>query len=174
GNARRLELGELEGHLDALLAALAEIEDPAYAGLQAGLLYRLYRANAAGVAHGGGDLVVVGLGRLHVVMHALDPGVLERPCASARHVADRRAALEVGVLGHQPRALQHPFEVALRQALALGDHAEAVRAGRLGRARVLEDLLGLHHRVHRRLGLGEPRLGAEPAVLGAAAGLRVD
>ena len=41
-------------------------------------------------------------------------------------------------------------------------------------ARVLEDLLGLHHRVHRRLGLGEARLRAEAAVLGAAAGLGVD
>ena len=69
------------------------------------------------------------------------------------------------MLGDQPRALQHPLEVALGEPLALRDHAEAVRAGRLGRARVLEDLLGLHHRVHRRLRLGEARLRAEPAVL---------
>jgi hypothetical protein len=62
----------------------------------------------------------------------------------------------------------------LDRPLALGDHAEAVRAGRLGRAGVLEDLLGLHQRVQRRLGLGEPRLRAEAAVLGAPAGLRVD
>ena len=46
--------------------------------------------------------------------------------------------------------------------------------GRLGGPRVLEDLLGLHHRVHRRVGLGEARLGAEAAVLGAAARLGVD
>ena len=78
------------------------------------------------------------------------------------------------MLGDQPRALEDLLEVALGEPLALGDHAEPVRARRLGRARVLEDLLGLHHRVHRRLGLGEARLGAEAAVLGAAAGLRVD
>jgi hypothetical protein len=78
------------------------------------------------------------------------------------------------VLGDQPRALEDLLEVALREALALRDHAEAVRAGGLGRARVLEDLLGLHHRVHRRVGLGEARLGAEAAVLGAAARLGVD
>ena len=78
------------------------------------------------------------------------------------------------MLGDQPRALEHLLEVALGEPLALGDHAEAVRARRLGRARVLEDLLGLHHRVHRRLGLGEARLRAEAAVLGAAARLRVD
>ena len=89
-------------------------------------------------------------------------------------VADRGAALEVGLLGDQPGALEDLLEVALRQALALGDHAEAVRAGGLGRLGVLEDLLGLHHRVHRRVGLGVARLGAEAAVLGAAAGLRVD
>ena len=65
-------------------------------------------------------------------------------------------------------------EVALGEPLALGDHAEAVGAGRLGRLGVLEDLLGLHHRVHRRVGLGVARLGAEAAVLGAAAGLGVD
>ena len=70
--------------------------------------------------------------------------------------------------------VEHLLEVALRQPLALRDHAEAVRARRLGRPRVLEDLLGLHHRVHRRLGLREPRLRAEAAVLGAAARLRVD
>ena len=46
--------------------------------------------------------------------------------------------------------------------------------GRLGRLRVLEDLLGLHHRVHRRVRLGVAGLGAEAAVLGAAAGLGVD
>ena len=46
-----------------------------------------------------------------------------------RHVADRRAALEVGVLGHEPRAVEDVLEVALGQALALGDHAEAVRPG---------------------------------------------
>ena len=78
------------------------------------------------------------------------------------------------MLGHQPRALEHLLEVALGEPLALGDHAEAVRARRLGRARVLEHLVGLHHRVHRRLGLGEARLRAEPAVLGAAARLGVD
>jgi hypothetical protein len=49
-----------------------------------------------------------------------------------------------------------------------------MRAGRLGRPGVLEDLLGIHHRVQRRLGLRKARLGAEAAVLGAAAGLRVD
>ena len=107
-------------------------------------------------------------------MHALDPGVLERPRPPGRHVADRGAALEVRVLGHEPRALQHPFEVALREPLALRDQAEAVRAGRLGRTRVLEDLVGLHHRVHRRLGLRVARLGTESAVLGAPARLRVD
>ena len=78
------------------------------------------------------------------------------------------------MLGDEARALEHLLEVALGQALALGDHAEAVRAGGLGGARVLEDLLGLHHRVQRRLGLGEARLRAEAAVLRAAAGLRVD
>jgi hypothetical protein len=78
------------------------------------------------------------------------------------------------VLGDEPRALEHVVEVALRQPLALRDHAEPVRAGRLGRARVIEDLLGLHHRVQRRLGLGEARLRAEAAVLGAAPRLRVD
>jgi hypothetical protein len=56
----------------------------------------------------------------------------------------------------------------------LGDHAEAVSAGRLGGAGVLEDLVGLHHRVHGRFGLGEARLRAEPAVLGTAPGLGVD
>ena len=89
------------------------------------------------------------------------------------HVADRGAALEVGVLGDQPRALEHVLEVPLGEPLALGDHAEAVRARRLGGPGVLEDLLGLHHRVHRRLRLREPRLRAEAAVLGAAAGLCV-
>ena len=78
------------------------------------------------------------------------------------------------MLGDQPRAGEHLLEVALGQALALGDHAEAVGARRLGGARVLEDLLGLHHRVHRRVGLGVARLRAEAAVLGAAAGLGVD
>ena len=100
------------------------------------------------------------------------------PCSAlARvggHVPDRGAALEVGVLGHQPRALEDLLEVALGEPLALGDHAEAVRARGLGGAGVLEDLLGVHHRVHRRLGLGEARLRAEAAVLSAAARLGVD
>ena len=78
------------------------------------------------------------------------------------------------MLGDQARALEHLLEVALGQPLALRDHAEAMRARRLSRARVLEDLLGLHHRVQRRLGLGVARLRAEAAVLRAAAGLRVD
>ena len=73
----------------------------------------------------------------------------------------------------EPRALEDRLEVALGEPLALGDHAEAVRARRLGRLGVLEDLLGRHHRVHRRLGLGEARLGAEAAVLRAAARLGV-
>ena len=73
------------------------------------------------------------------------------------------------MLGDEPGALQDLLEVALGQPLALGDHAEAVSPGSLSRARVLEELLGLHHRVQRRVGLGVARLGAEPAVLGAAA-----
>ncbi len=43
-----------------------------------------------------------------------------------------------------------------------------------GRARVLKDLLRIHHRVHRGVGLGVLRLGAEAAVLGTAARFRVD
>jgi hypothetical protein len=91
-----------------------------------------------------------------------------------RHVADRGAALQVGVLGDQLSALEDLREVALGEPLALGDHAEAVGAGRLGGARVLEDLLGLHQRVHRRVRLGVARLRAETAVLGAAPRLGVD
>ena len=55
------------------------------------------------------------------------------------------------MLGDEAGALEHPVEVALGEPLPLGDHAEAVGPRRLGRARVLEDLLGLHHRVHRGL-----------------------
>ena len=173
-DAGGLERGQLEGHLHALLARLAEVEDAADAGLEPGLAHRVDRADPALVADGGGHLVVVALGGLHVVVDALDAGVLQRVGAIARHVADRDAALEVGVLGHQPGALEDVLEVALGEPLALGDHAEAVRAGGLGRAGVLEDLLGGHHRVHRRVGLREARLGAEAAVLGAAARLGVD
>ena len=108
------------------------------------------------------------------MVDALDAGVGERAGAIGRDVADRGAALEVGVLGDELRALDDLLEVALGEALALGDHAEAVGARGLGGLRVLEDLLGLHHRVHRRVGLGVFRLGAEAAVLGAAAGLGVD
>ena len=89
-------------------------------------------------------------------------------------MADRGAALQVGLLGDQFGALEDLLEVAFGEALALGDHAEAVGAGRLGRLRVLEDLLRLHHRVHRRVGLGVAGLGAEAAVLRAAARLGVD
>ncbi len=71
-------------------------------------------------------------------------------------------------------ALEDFLEVALGEPLTLGDHAEAVGARRFGGFRVLEDLLRLHHRVHRRVRLGVARLGAEAAVLGAAAGLGVD
>jgi hypothetical protein len=77
------------------------------------------------------------------------------------------------VLGDEARALEHVLEVPLRQPLALRDHAEAVRAGGLGGARVLEDLVGRHHRVHRRWRLGEARLAAEAAVLGATTRFRV-
>jgi hypothetical protein len=107
------------------------------------------------------------------VVHALDARLAQPLGARDRHVTDRGAALEVGVLGHEPRALEHVLEVALREALALRDHAEAVRAGRLGRPGVIEDLVGRHHRVHRRVGLGEARLRAEAAVLRAPAGLGV-
>ena len=61
------------------------------------------------------------------------PASLSCLARSRRHVADRGAALQVGVLGDQPRALEDLREVALREALALGDHAEAVGAGGLGR-----------------------------------------
>ena len=60
------------------------------------------------------------------------------------------------MLGHEPCALEHVLEVALREALPLGDHAEAVRARGLRGVGVLQDLLRGHHRVHRRVGLGEP------------------
>src|SRR6185295_3320282 len=40
GDARGVDLGQLEGHLDALLARLAEVEDAADARLEAGLADR--------------------------------------------------------------------------------------------------------------------------------------
>ena len=108
------------------------------------------------------------------MVDALDPGVLERLGALGRHVADRGAALQVGLLGDQFGAFEDLLEVAFGEPLALGDHAEAVGAGGLGGLRVLEDLLRLHHRVHHGVGVGVARLGAEAAVLGAAARLGVD
>src|SRR4051794_8830640 len=170
----RVDLRQLERHLDALLARLAEVEDPADAGLEARLVNGGDRAQPPLVTDRRRDLVVVGLGRLDVVVHALDAGLAQRRRARRAQVPDRRAPLEVRVLGDEAGALEDPVEVALGEPLALGDHAEAVRPRRLGRPRVLEDLLGLHHRVHRRLGLGEARLGAEAAVLRAAARLGVD
>ncbi len=108
------------------------------------------------------------------MVDALDSRLAQPLGALGRHVADRGAALQVGVLGDQFRPLDDFLEVAFGEALALGDHAEAVGARCLGGARVLEDLLGLHHRVHRRVGLGIAGLGTEAAVLGAAARLGVD
>ena len=76
---RRVDRGQLERHLDALLARLAEVQDPADAGLQPRLAHRLDRAQPALVADRGGDLGVVGARRLDVVVDALDAGVLELP-----------------------------------------------------------------------------------------------
>jgi hypothetical protein len=73
----------------------------------------------------------------------------------------------------QPGAGEHLLEVPLREALALGDHAETMGSRGLRRARVLEDLLRVHHRVHRRLRLRVLRLGAEPTVLGAPTRFRI-
>jgi len=120
------------------------------------------------------DLVVVGAGGLDVVVDALDARLGELMGPVGGDVTDRCAALQVRVLGNEARALEDPREVTLRQALALGDHAEPMGARGLGGPRVLEDLLGLHHRVHRRVGLGVAGLGAESAVLGATARLGVD
>ena len=78
------------------------------------------------------------------------------------------------MLGDELCALDDVLEVALREPLALRDHAEAVRARGLGSLRVLEDLLRRHHGVHRGVRLGVLRLRAEAAVLGTATGLRVD
>ena len=125
------------------------------------------------VLDGRRHLVVVAARRLDVVVHPLDARVLQLPGALGRHVADRGAAFQVGVLRHQPRTLEDLGEVAFREALALRDHAEAVGARRLGRARVLEDLLGLHQRVHRGLGVGVLRLRAKAAILRASTALCV-
>ena len=86
---------------------------------------------------------------------------------------DRDTALEVGVLGDQAGAPDHPGEVPFGEPSALGDHAKAVSAGGLSRACMFEDLLGLEHRVHRCVGFCVARLRAKAAVLRAAAGFRV-
>ena len=166
--------GEFKRHLDPLLARLAEVEDAADAGLQASVADGVDRAQPPVVANGRRHLGVVRGGGLHVVVHALDPGLLERLRPVGREVADRDAPLEVRVLGDETSAGQHLLEVTLRQSLALGHHAEAMGPGGLGGAGVLKDLVGLHHRVHRRVGVRVLRLGAEAAVLGASAGLGVD
>jgi hypothetical protein len=108
-----VDRGQLEGHLHTLLATLSEVQDAAHARLQPGLLHGLDRAQAALVADRRGDLVVVALGRLHVVVHALDSRVLQGLRTRGGHVADRGAALQVGVLDDQTYALQVLLEVAL-------------------------------------------------------------
>src|SRR3954454_314436 len=168
-NRGGVDLGELEGHLDTLARSLAEVEDSADAALEAGLLDRVDGANAALVADRRGDLGVIGARRLDVVVDALNARILELAGAVGRDMAHRDAALEIRVLGDEPSAAQDLLEVPRRQSLTLRDHAEAVGARGLGSLRVLEDLLGLHHGVHGRVGLGVSRLRAEPAVLGAAA-----
>ena len=113
-------------------------------------------------------------GRLDVVVDALDSCRAQLPRPLGGDVANRGAALEVGLLCDQLRALEDLLKVSPGEPLALGDQAEAVGARRLGCLGVLEDLLGLHHRVHRRVCLGVAGLGAEAAVLGAATRLGVD
>ena len=97
-DARRVDVGQLERHLDPLLPGLAEVQDPAHAGLEPGLLDRVDRAQPSLVADRRRHLRVVGLGRLDVVVHALDARLLERPRPVGRHVPDRHAPLEVRVL----------------------------------------------------------------------------
>ena len=107
------------------------------------------------------------------MVHALHARVGEGPRALFREVADRNAALEVRVLGDEPCTLRDLLEVTPGKALALGDHAEPVRSRGLGGPRVLEDLVGIHHRVHGRIRLRVAGLGAKAAVLSAATGLGV-
>ena len=171
----RVDLGELEGHLDPLARRLAEVEDPADAGLQPRLLDGVDRPQPALVAHRRGDLVVVASAPSRRCGGRAARPPRAAPCARSADMWPIEAQRFRLVCSATSRAPSSDLrEVALRQPLALGDHAEAVSAGRLGGPGVLEDLLGLHHRVHRRVGLGVARLGAEPAVLGAAARLGVD
>src|SRR5262249_61524654 len=74
-----VDLRQLEGHLDSLLGALAEVEDAADAGLEARLLDGLDGPQPAVVANRARHLGVVGAGRLDVVVNALDARLLQRP-----------------------------------------------------------------------------------------------
>src|SRR5439155_12808210 len=76
-DAGRVHLGELERHLDPLLPSLAQIEDAAYARLEAGLLDGGDGPHPSLVLHGGGDLVVVAPSGLDVVVDSLDPRLAE-------------------------------------------------------------------------------------------------
>ena len=98
---RRVDLGELERHLDALARRLAEVEDPADAALEARVLDRVDRADPALVADRRRDLVVVAARGLDVVVDALDARVGQLLGAGGGDVADRDAALEVRLLGDE-------------------------------------------------------------------------
>ena len=133
------------------------------------------RAQPALVADCAGDLVVVAVRRSRRCGARAGCPPRATPCARSAEMCPTEAQRLRLVCSDTSRTpSQVLLEVALGQTLALRDHAEAVCPRGLGRARVLEHLLGLHHRVHRRLGVGEARLRAEAAVLRAAAGLRVD
>src|SRR5205085_12323664 len=70
GNARGVDRGELESHLDALRTRLPEVEDATHARLEARLPNGGDGAQSTLVAHRSGDLVVVARRGLDVVVHA--------------------------------------------------------------------------------------------------------
>ena len=170
----RVERGELEREVDALLECLTHTEDAAGAQLHACVLGPPSGLHPVVPRVGGADRrieLAAGLEIVVVPPHTRGGEPLRLP---AIEEPERARNLETGLVVYRVHGVDDLAEEPLFGPAHRDDDAELCRAGDPGRARRLDHLLEVQERVDVDTGVEPHRLRAEGAVLGAGAGLGVD
>jgi hypothetical protein len=154
----------------AFVAGFAETDDAATAGLQSGRAHVGEGVESILEVARVDDLAVM-LGRgIEIVVVVGQPRRLQRLCLAGAEHAERRAGFQAQRVD-RAHHVGDLLDVAILRRAPGRAHAEATRAGLLGRARLGQYFLGAHQLVRLEPGVVARRLRAVGAIFGAAAGL---
>lgn len=173
-NRCHIEPPKAQGQVDDVLVRLTHPDDPTAAGAEARPPNIINRPHSVVIGVGGADLGIEAPAGVQVVIHALDPRVLEASCLILRHQSKAAADVDMHSLPNLPNNGCQRINIPVAGPPAARHDTIPHRPGRLGSIGTLHELCSGEERILGDGRLRDGRLRAVVTVFRAEATSRID